>query len=183
MIYAPSRYKHYGQGIQIFDPCVILRPDQIGLGDGARIDAFCKIEGGQGVTIGANVHLASYCHVNAGGGRVELGDHSGYASHCVIAGGATDYRQLAITPQDGGQALRTITTIGQYALIFAGAIILPGVTVGAGAVVAAGAVVRGDVPPFEIWAGVPARKIGHREIADGGQYDPRVMLLVEVPEG
>jgi acetyltransferase-like isoleucine patch superfamily enzyme len=40
--------------------------------------------------------------------------------------------------------------------------ILPGVTIGDGAVIAAGAVVNKDVPPFEIWGGVPAKKIGQR---------------------
>ena len=40
--------------------------------------------------------------------------------------------------------------------------ILPGVTIGNGAIVAAGAVVNKDVPPFEIWGGVPAKKIGER---------------------
>ncbi len=40
--------------------------------------------------------------------------------------------------------------------------LLPGVTVGEGAVVAAGAVVTGDVAPYTIVAGIPARKIGDR---------------------
>lgn len=41
--------------------------------------------------------------------------------------------------------------------------ILPGVTIGRGAVIAAGAVVTKDVPPLEIWGGVPAKRIGKRE--------------------
>ena len=41
-------------------------------------------------------------------------------------------------------------------------VVLKGVTIGSGAVVAAGAVVNKSVPPNEIWAGVPARKIGQR---------------------
>jgi serine acetyltransferase len=39
---------------------------------------------------------------------------------------------------------------------------MAGVTIGLGAIVAAGAVVCEDVPPFEIWGGVPAKKIGVR---------------------
>lgn len=37
-----------------------------------------------------------------------------------------------------------------------------GVNVGRGAIVAAGAVVTKDIPPCEIWGGVPARKIKDR---------------------
>jgi len=43
------------------------------------------------------------------------------------------------------------------------ATILPGVTVGIGAIIAAGAVVNTDVPDFEVWGGVPARKISIRK--------------------
>jgi acetyltransferase-like isoleucine patch superfamily enzyme len=42
------------------------------------------------------------------------------------------------------------------------ATILPGVTVGKGAIIAAGAVVNRSVPPYEIWGGVPAKKIADR---------------------
>lgn len=46
--------------------------------------------------------------------------------------------------------------------IGAGAVILPGVRIGQGAIIGAGAVVTSDIPSYEIWAGVPARKIGKR---------------------
>ncbi len=47
--------------------------------------------------------------------------------------------------------------IGNDAWIGHGAIVMPGVRIGHGAVVAAGAVVTGDVEPYAIVAGVPAR--------------------------
>lgn len=49
-------------------------------------------------------------------------------------------------------------TIGHDTWIGHKAIIMPGITIGNGAVVAAGAVVTGDVAPYSIVAGVPARK-------------------------
>jgi len=51
------------------------------------------------------------------------------------------------------------TTIGHDVWIGANAIILAGVTVGVGAIIGAGAVVTRDVRPYEIVAGVPARRI------------------------
>lgn len=166
--YAPHAYRRLDAGVQIHEYCVILRPEHISIAEGARIDSHCKLEGGLGLSIGRNVHVASFCHINAGGGHVVLGDHSGYASHVVICGGATDYTAgLAVCPQDGAAAVRKVTVIEPYALIFAGAIVLPGVVVGRGAVVAAGAVVTKDVPAMAIVAGVPARVIGERKVRDG----------------
>ena len=42
-------------------------------------------------------------------------------------------------------------------------VILQGVTIGKGAVIAAGSVVNKNIPPYEVWAGVPARFIKKRE--------------------
>ena len=156
-------WKHFGPGAVVHDPCVVLKPQEIEIFGGARIDSLTKLEGGLGITIGENVHVASFCHINAGGGRVIFGNHSGCASHVVICGGGTDISGLAISPQDGAKAIRKTTTIGEYAIIFAGAIILPGVTVGDGAAVAAGAVVTKDVPAWAIVRGNPARVVGYRE--------------------
>ena len=54
------------------------------------------------------------------------------------------------------------TVIGNDVWIGCGATIISGVNVGNGAVIGAGAVVTKDVPPYEIWGGVPAKKIGKR---------------------
>ena len=49
--------------------------------------------------------------------------------------------------------------VGDDVWIGAGAVILPGVTIGRGAIIGAGAVVTGDVAPFAVVAGVPARTL------------------------
>ena len=43
-----------------------------------------------------------------------------------------------------------------------GATIVGGIQIGKGSIIAAGSVVTKDVPPCEIWAGVPAKKIRDR---------------------
>jgi acetyltransferase-like isoleucine patch superfamily enzyme len=42
-------------------------------------------------------------------------------------------------------------------------VVLMGVKIGRGAVVAAGAIVNKNIPSYEIWGGVPAKKIGERK--------------------
>lgn len=57
-------------------------------------------------------------------------------------------------------------TIGNHCWISASAIILPGVTIGDGAVIAAGSVVVGDVAPWTLVGGVPAKKLRDRPVVD-----------------
>lgn len=52
--------------------------------------------------------------------------------------------------------------VGHHCWIGTGATILQGVNIGDGAVVAAGAVVTKDIPPYEIWGGIPAKCIRRR---------------------
>ena len=40
--------------------------------------------------------------------------------------------------------------------------ILSGIIIGDGAIIACGAVVTKNIPPYEIWGGVPAKKIKNR---------------------
>lgn len=166
-MYAAYEFAHFGQGVQIYDPCVILKPHMVSLGAGCRLDSFCKVEGGLGVTIGENTHIASFCHLNGGGGSVIIGAHSGCASGVKIAGGYCDYDFLHVSaaePPEHCHVIRKRTTIGEYCVIFTSAVILPGVTVGDGAIVAAGAVVARNVEPWAIVAGNPAKVVGKREV-------------------
>lgn len=142
----------------------ILHPNRTRIAPSARIDRWCKLEGT--ITIGEHVHIASFSHIGAGGGEVIFGDHSGCSSHVVICSGMPDLNYLHISAADDPcyqHPLRARTVIGKYVVIFAHATILPSVTIGDGAVIGAGAVVTEDVPAYEIWAGVPARKIGERD--------------------
>ena len=54
-------------------------------------------------------------------------------------------------------------TIGDRAVLFAGAMVMPGVTIGAGSVVMAGSVVTKSVPPMRMVGGNPAHDIGPRQ--------------------
>lgn len=167
MKYAPWEFRHLGQGVRIFEHCVILKPEMVSLHDHCRLDSMTKIEGGQGVTIGEHVHIASFSHINGGGGTVIFGAHSGCASGVKIAGGYPDLTYLHISaaePPDLCHVIKKTTTIGEYVVLFSNVVISPGVEIGDGAVIAAGAVVTRNAPAWEVWGGVPARKIGDREV-------------------
>ena len=67
--------------------------------------------------------------------------------------------------RDGFEGLPD-TEIGHDVWIGHGALILPGARVGSGAVIGAGAVVTGEVPPYAVVAGNPARVIRRRFAED-----------------
>jgi len=160
-----EQWLRLGKDVRLFDPIIVVRPEQVSVQDHARLDSFVKIEGGQGVNIGAYVHIASFVHVNIGGGQVDLGDGSAFASGAKILGGSNlpaGESMSASAPPHMQVVERKRTVIGRNAFLGVNAVVMPGVTVGEGAVIGAGAVVTKDVPDYEIWAGVPAHKIGTR---------------------
>ncbi len=118
-------------------------PPSVVLGDRTYVGEFCNFRTSPGthIRVGHDVLIAQGCslvasnHQTSGGGPV--------------ASNGMDHRRINVE-------------IGDGAWLGAGVVVLPGVRVGAGAVVGANSVVTINVPNREIWAGVPARKIGVR---------------------
>lgn len=123
-----------------------------------------------GISIGQNTIIGNNCFLD-GRATLTIGNHVDIASEVLIY---TDEHNLN-TP-DFGNSLSPVT-INDYVFIGPRAIILPGVTIGRGAVVAAGAVVTKSIPDFEIWGGVPAKKIKDRPLKDPQYKLGRPMLF------
>jgi acetyltransferase-like isoleucine patch superfamily enzyme len=147
--------------LEQYEPLVILNKHRIITANSARVDSFVKLEGGLGLAIGPRVHIASFCHVGIGGGMTFLEEGSALGSGTrIISGSNVPGRGRGCSAVDPvAQFDRSYVRLKRNAVVFAGATILPGVTIGENAVVAAGAVVRENVGDFEVWAGVPARKV------------------------
>lgn len=147
---------------EVYSPTVVLHGDKVHAAVTSRIDSFCKLEGAGGIYIGEHVHIASYVHIGIGGGLVVFEDGSCAGSGSKIISGSNTYGLghgcSAVAPD--AKVTRSYVHIRRNATLYAGVIVLPGCTIGEGAVLAAGAVVREDVPAGEIWAGVPARRVG-----------------------
>lgn len=158
----------------IHDPVVILKPEMVKIAKTARIDAFVKIEGGQGVSLGEFVHIGTGSCINVGGGRVIFEDHSGCSVNCSVAGATADWSFLyasAAEPSEHHHTRRYLTRICAFAILFMGAIIVPGITIGEGAIVKPGSVVYDDVPAWKIVQGNPARVVGTRNVSQKVQHE------------
>lgn len=118
-----------------------------------------------GVEISPDVRMAEYVYVGNGcaiGKNVSIGRYTMLAPRVSIVG-ADHAMTVPGTPMIfSGRPEQPPTVIGDDAWIGVGAVVMQGRTVGRGAVIGANAVVTKDVPPYEIWVGIPARKVGER---------------------
>lgn len=122
------------------------------------------------ITIGHDTIIGDHCFMD-GRAPLKIGSHVGIASQVLIYNDEHDINSL-----DYGNSFGPVE-IGDYVFIGPRAIILPNIKIGKGAVVAAGAVVTKDIPDFEIWGGVPAKKINDRSNQKPNYKVGRAMLF------
>ena len=96
------------------------------------------------------------------GPQVELGAYTMFGPRVLIVGDDHVFNKPGTPSYFAGRPDRRKTTIERDVWVGAGTIIMAGVTIGKGSIVAAGAVVTKDIPPYEIHAGVPAKKLRDR---------------------
>jgi len=113
-----------------------------------------------GIEAGKNLNVNRGVHIYGRGG-VEFGDYVLIGPNVVIASSQHRYSIKGVPILFQGHEKKRVV-IGSDVWIGANAVVLPGVTIGDGVIVGAGAVVTGDIEPYAIVGGVPARKIGER---------------------
>lgn len=115
---------------------------------------------GKGLLVGDNVGLGTHGFFGCAGG-VEIGDNTIFGNFVSVHSENHNYTDVNIPIRLQGVNRKGIK-IGKDCWIGAKATILDGTVLGDGCIVAAGAVVRGEVPPYSIIGGVPAKVIKRR---------------------
>jgi acetyltransferase-like isoleucine patch superfamily enzyme len=121
----------------LFQDGVYMRAGNQGyitIGDRAAINSFSKLFGHGGIEIGEEAQIGP-------GSLITTTDHDYYDENLE-----TTFKKV---------------TIGRRAWLGAHVTVLPGVTIGEYAVIGAGAVVNKDIPPHTVAVGVPAKVIKH----------------------
>lgn len=142
-----------------------VRGTRIVIGAHSNIFEFAVIRcvgGGGDIVIGERVNINPHCVLYSGNG-ITIGDNTLIAAGTSIipSNHATADRDRPIREQ-GFAADKGGIAIAEDVWIGTNVSILDGVSIGRGAIIAAGAVVTRSVDAYEIWAGVPARRIGER---------------------
>lgn len=147
-------------------PIHVTWPHKVSIGRNCNIEhgVYFKYDGiwskGVSIDIGNNVFIGSNSEFNIKK-QIRIGND------CLIGSGSR------FIDHDHGVSLGYLIrnqncpeneiVIGDDVWIGCNVVVLKGVSVGNGAVVAAGSVVNKPIPPFEIWGGIPAKKIGERK--------------------
>ena len=155
----------YWPDVELYGPLLFLKPEMVRIGAKSRIDSFCKIEGGEGIHIGVGVHVASFSHLGGGGGSLIIEDYVGLASGSKILSGTNDPTAISMSasaPHGMMRVKKALTRLKRYAFVGTNAVVMPGVTLQEGALLGAGSVATKDIPAWEVWAGVPARRLRRR---------------------
>lgn len=140
----PLRHMKIGSTPAISPNSSFSNPERIIIGDRCRIGARCTLWAGPGT------------------GRIVIGNDVLFAPEVMIT--AANYRYNDGQPVTDQAMDEGDVVIGDDVWLGARAILLPGARVGNGAIIGAGALVKGDIPPFSIAVGAPAKVVGQRSI-------------------
>ncbi len=123
-----------------------------------------------GLVLGDGAIISTGVNIRAAGGVIRIGAGSGIAQNCVLV--AANHKAVLGQPyfHTPWDETRTGVTVGANVWVGANSVLLPGVTIGDNSLIAAGSVVSHDVPPNEIWGGVPARKLKDVPAAQDAQH-------------
>lgn len=113
-----------------------------------------RLRVGPGVFIGRNTFISVF-------DGIEIGADTLIGAYSYVASNNHAFGTRAMAIKDQGYT-RGPVKIGQGAWLGTHVVVLPNVTIGEGAIIGAGSVVTKSVGAYEIWGGVPARKIGDR---------------------
>jgi len=141
-LYYQHRIKRMGKNLNILSGAIIeFELNEIQIGDNVNINHGCLIAASQGeIIIQNNVLIGPYCVLRSS-------NHIFSDPNVPILKQGHEFGKIIIEHD---------------VWIGANVVVLPNVRIGKGSVIGAGAVVTGDIEPYSIAVGVPARKIGSR---------------------
>lgn len=163
-LFDPRAWLHLVKIVNYYNYSHVAPLREIKLGLSPSISPDAVFSNPERISIGDRVRIGSRCHIWAGPGtgQIRIGNDVLFGPEVMVTAASYDYNHGA--PVTDQPMTERDIEIGDDVWLATRAVILPGARIGDGAVVAAGAVVKGEVPPFAIVAGAPARIVGQREI-------------------
>lgn len=158
-------FKKLGKNAMISRKASFYNCNQISIGDNVRIDDFCILSGK--ITLGSYIHIAAYSALYAGKYEIIFKDFVTVSSRNIIYAESDDYMGASLSfPIIENEEFRK--TYGadiifeKHVLLGTNCTVLPGVILGEGVSVGAMSLVKQNMEEWNVYAGIPARRIEER---------------------
>ncbi len=116
----------------------------------------------KGIIIGKNTFISSNAYIDKhSGSNISIGNNCYITRNVVILNHTDTHRggPLGIWEQFGSKRISLDVKIGNNVFIGVNSVIMPGVTIGDNSIIGALTLVNDDIPPGEVYAGIPAKRI------------------------
>ncbi len=142
----------------------LIAGEQSAVCEGSILSFGDESEGFGKIEIGENTWIGERNNIRANGsGDIQIGRDCLISQFCNLISTNHGVARDGIIREQKPDSARNGIIVGDDVWLGAGSVITAGVSIGKGAVVGANAVVTRDIPAYEIWAGVPAKKICERQ--------------------
>ncbi len=158
----PRAWAHAVKLVNYYNYSHVIPRRSLTLGRSSNISPNAVFSNPERITIGDRVRIGSRCHIWAGhaNGCIRIGDDCLFGPEVMVT--AASYRYNDGAPVTAQRMDEADVVIGNDVWLATRAMVLPGAVIGDGAIIAAGAIVKGEIPPYAIAAGQPARIVGTR---------------------
>lgn len=156
-----------GQNVLISKKASFYGVGSIAIGDNVRIDDFCILSGK--ITLGRNIHIAAYSALYGGDAGIVVHDFANVSSRVCIYAISDDYSGETMTnptiPEKYKNVFSKKVVIERHVIIGSGSTVFPGVIVKEGTAIGAMSLCKESTEPWNIYAGIPLKKIKPRSNA------------------
>lgn len=180
-MFDPRTYLHGLRVLNYYKTMHVVPRKLARIGRNPSISPTVTFTHGEFIELGDEVHLNTRSALWAGPtrGRIVIGDHVLFGPEVFVI--TSNYRFNDGAPINDQAMDEADVIIGPDVWVGAKSIIMPGSRIGAGAVIGAGSVVRGEIPPFAIAAGNPAKVVGQRMRPQDAATSPPTDDLAAAP--
>jgi acetyltransferase-like isoleucine patch superfamily enzyme len=160
-----NKLKKCGKNVIIGKTVRIRYPELVSIGDNVIIDDFSYIS--TQLVISSYVHISSGCKIIGGkDSKVSFQSFSTLSPNVVLAARSDDYISGIATPlvheKYKGDFSKKNIKIGKHVIIGSNSVVLPGVVANEGSSLGALSLARKNLEPWQLYAGIPCRKIKKR---------------------
>ncbi len=157
-------FKKFGIGSSIGKPLLLTGQQQVEIGKNvsiwtmARIEALNIAAAKTRIKIGDDTVIQPFVHIGAVD-SIEVGSECLFASHVYITDHDHEWRDINVSPRKSQNVISSPVKIGDQVWLGERVMVLKGVTIGDRAIVGAGAIVTSDIPAYSVAVGSPAKVV------------------------